>query len=98
MIDEANSGSRIGFVDCYCRNHLLGTLNDYYNTNAGPTRLCLNYAFNRSLVMLYPALIAFVIVIINMVMVFIFRLLSEFEKHKLFSQELASRVLKVFIA
>lgn len=60
--------------------------------------MCRDWAFDRYKTIALPFIIVFAIIITNFVMQYIFKALATFEKHRVATTELSSRVLKIFVA
>ena len=66
--DYALGSASKGYLECYCRNDSLSKVNDIFYVNGSPEKLCQKWLTEKSLVIGLPFVIAFGIVIINIIL------------------------------
>ena len=59
--------------------------------------MCKTWFYTKLQLVLFPFLIGLFIIIVNELLKLIFEILSKFEAHPIYSDELASRTIKVYI-
>ena len=85
-----------GYLQCYCLNDLVGRLYTVF-PDSDNEQLCFSYLKARVLTYSLTFAIVFGVIIINYIVQFLFNTLSQFEKHATLTDQLGSRVIKVFI-
>ena len=100
VVTDFNQGSlSIGLLQCYCTIDITGRLYDEFSgVNDGNSQLCFTWLTDRALTYSLTFLIVFGVISINYLVQWLFSNLSKFEKHKSLTEQLSSRVIKVFIA
>jgi len=79
----------VGKLECYCRQFSLTNSFDYP---------CRDWAVDRLVMTALPFVIVFVVLIINVILQYVFKFLSSFEKHRSASSEIVSKIMKIFVA
>jgi len=79
----------VGKLECYCRQFSITDSFEYP---------CKDWALDRILMTGLPFVIVFVVLIINIILQYVFKFLSSFEKHRSASSESVSKILKIFVA
>lgn len=86
-----------GLLQCYCEADITNRLNDVFADSNGD-KLCLTWLQDKALTYTLTLAIVFGVLCINYIMQYLYSRLSKFEKHKSLTEQLGSRVMKVFIA
>jgi len=86
-----------GYLECYCQADLVDRLNEVFPTANNET-LCLTWFQNKLVASAVTFAVVFIVLIINYFIQFVFQGLSKFEKHSTLNKQLATRVLKTFVA
>jgi len=86
-----------GLLECYCKVDLVNRLTESFPT-VNNKELCTTWFKAKVLQNSVNIGIAFLVLIINYIIQFIFQTLSKFEKHSTLNKQLAQRVLKTFVA
>lgn len=95
---DYNLGSlATGLLQCYCERDITGRLNTVF-PDSGNKKLCLTWLEDRALTYTLTYAVVFGVIVINYLVQFLFSTLSRFEKHKSMTDQIGSRVLKVFVA
>jgi len=84
----ADLESREGPLECYCRK----------NMKEAFSYPCSEWSTDSILTSSLPFVIVMIITIINVLLQYLFNFLSSFEKHRSWSSELVSKILKTFVA
>ena len=95
--EDYNKGTlQKGLLQCYCLENFFERINTEFPDSDNAT-LCLTYFGDRVLTYSLTFAIVFGVIIINYIVQYLFNALSQFEKHKTLTEQIGSRVLKVFI-
>jgi hypothetical protein len=96
VIEDYPQGARgIGLLECYCLTDFPSRLHTQFGS-AGT--LCVGWLEDKSQETAIGLLVIFIVVAVNFVIQVLFRALSTFEKHRTITEQLASRILKIFFA
>ena len=71
--DYLNSKIKLGFIKCYCQNLPLSEILNKQFTDASNAKICYEWFQEKTIVLVFPSIIAFFIVIINFIFHGIFR-------------------------
>ncbi len=76
-------------LECYCRQFSLTSSFNYP---------CTDWALDKVAMAALPFAIVFGVIVINIILQYVFKMLSSFEKHRSASSEMVSKIMKIFIA
>ena len=96
ITDDYNLGiDGKGYLECYCSASISQTL---YQVFPNGQQLCKEWLQNKLNFFGITFIAIFSVLFINMIMEFIFKALSKFERHRTVTELLGSTVIKIFFA